>query len=85
MAAGATARVHLTDDLDDDGLAALYRACDVLVHPYRGEGFAMPVLEAMACGLPVIVTARRPDRRVLPARGAAGASRRAASRDRAGR
>src|SRR4030095_7070277 len=31
-------------------------ACDCLVHPYRGEGFALPVLEAMACALPVIVT-----------------------------
>jgi glycosyltransferase involved in cell wall biosynthesis len=38
-------------------LAALYRSCDVLVAPYRGEGFGMPVLEAMACGLAVIVTA----------------------------
>ena len=37
-------------------MAALYRACDVLVHPYRGEGFALPVAEAMSCGLPTVVT-----------------------------
>ena len=47
-------------------MAALYRACDVLVHPYRGEGFAMPVLEAMACGLPAIVTAGGPTDEFLP-------------------
>ena len=56
------------------GLADLYRSRDVLVHPYRGEGFAMPVLEAMASGLPVIVTAGGPTRRVLPARRPAGGS-----------
>ena len=38
-------------------LAALYRSCDALIAPYRGEGFGMPVIEALACGLPVIVTA----------------------------
>jgi glycosyltransferase involved in cell wall biosynthesis len=56
--------VHLEDELDD--MAALYRACDVLVHPYRGEGFAMPVLEAMACGLPVITTAGGPTDEFCP-------------------
>ena len=36
-------------------MADLYRSCDALVHPYRGEGFGMPIAEAMASGLPVIV------------------------------
>jgi glycosyltransferase involved in cell wall biosynthesis len=37
-------------------MAMLYRACDVVVHPYRGEGFGLPVAEAMACGLPALIT-----------------------------
>jgi hypothetical protein len=37
-------------------MGAIYRSCDVLVHPYRGEGFGLPIAEAMSSGLPVITT-----------------------------
>lgn len=47
--------IYLNADLPGEELAALYRACDALVHPYRGEGFGLPIAEAMACGLPVLV------------------------------
>ncbi len=47
--------LYISDDLSESEMASLYRACDCLVHPYRGEGFGLPILEAMACGLPVIV------------------------------
>jgi len=48
--------LYLDQDLPAEALPGLYTACDCLVHPYRGEGFGLPVLEAMACGLPVILT-----------------------------
>lgn len=49
--------LYLNDELPSNSLPGLYTACNCLVLPYRGEGFGLPVLEAMACGLPVIVTA----------------------------
>jgi glycosyltransferase involved in cell wall biosynthesis/Tfp pilus assembly protein PilF len=54
---GAPEILYLNEELAPEALPGLYTACDCLVHPYRGEGFGLPILEAMACGLPVIVTA----------------------------
>lgn len=42
--------------LDDTGMLALYRSAQALVLPTRGEGFNLPAAEALAMGLPVIVT-----------------------------
>ena len=35
-------------------MAHLYSAADVLLSPSMGEGFGLPILEAQACGCPVI-------------------------------
>ena len=50
----------ILETVDDLVLAGLYRGADALVLPYRGEGFGMPLVEAMACGKPVITTADGP-------------------------
>jgi len=42
--------------IDPASLGSLYRSADCFVLPTRGEGWGMPILEAMACGLPVIAT-----------------------------
>jgi glycosyltransferase involved in cell wall biosynthesis len=49
--------VLIEDELRDEDVVRLYRTCDALAFPYRGEGFGLPMLEALACGLPVIATA----------------------------
>lgn len=47
--------VYIDDYLSPREMAALYRGCDAGAFPYRAEGFCLPILEAMACGLPSIV------------------------------
>jgi glycosyltransferase involved in cell wall biosynthesis len=57
---------YLTHDLPPGELPALYRAADVVVLPYRAEGFCLPALEAMACGVPVIHTGAGPTGEFCP-------------------
>jgi len=40
----------------DAELRALYGRCAVFLFPSRYEGFGLPVLEAMACGAPVVAS-----------------------------
>ena len=48
--------VLINEDLPDSAIRALYNAADVLVGPSRGEGFGLPMAEAMLHHLPVITT-----------------------------
>jgi len=52
-------RVQIIRD-DLPSMAPLYRACKVFLHSARGVGFALHVLEAIACGMAVASTPLRP-------------------------
>jgi len=55
--------IHITE-IGQEELNALYSAAEVLLFPSWHEGFGWPILEALACGCPVITTNRDPMREV---------------------
>ncbi|MGB1237121.1 MAG: glycosyltransferase [Pseudomonadales bacterium] len=48
--------ILINKDLPDSAIRALYQAGDVLIAPSKGEGFGLPMAEAMLHDLPVITT-----------------------------
>jgi glycosyltransferase involved in cell wall biosynthesis len=47
-------RLHLLSGVPDEDLAAIYALAEVFVYPSRYEGFGIPIIEAIAAGLPVV-------------------------------
>lgn len=59
-ALGLRERVVAVVKPDHDTLVALYGACEAFVFPSFSEGFGWPVIEAQACGAPVIASTVEP-------------------------
>ena len=51
---GVENRIHLLGVVADAELVSLYHRASLVVYPSSVEGFGLPVLEAMACGVPVV-------------------------------
>ena len=55
---GVREAVLEVDEVSDDHLRWLYGHCEALLFPSLYEGFGLPILEAMACGAPVVASNR---------------------------
>lgn len=53
---GLSNRLSILDEIDDEAMLALYRSCAAVVSVPESDGLPVTVLEAMACGSPVVVS-----------------------------
>lgn len=53
-ALGIAGKIDFSGVVSDESLADLYRGAVALIFPSFYEGFGLPIIEAMACGIPVI-------------------------------
>lgn len=53
---GIQDRISFAGFVSDDDLVQLYNQAALFVYPSKYEGFGLPVLEAMACGVPVVTS-----------------------------
>ena len=51
---GLNERVRFLTQVSDDDLVLLYNGASLFAYPTLREGFGLPLLEAMACGTPVV-------------------------------
>ena len=51
---GVSHRLHLLSGVNDDELNVIYKNAEVFVYPSRYEGFGIPIIEAIFCGLAVV-------------------------------
>ena len=54
----AEKRIKFLGHVDDEDIVALFQSARALIFPSLFEGFGLPVVEAMACGCPVITSTR---------------------------
>ena len=52
--------IAFLENISDQDLVVLYRNAELLLFPSLYEGFGLPVIEAQACGCPVVTTGRAP-------------------------